>query len=212
MTRFGYDTSGFLKTITDPVSGTWGMTRDSVGRVIAQALEDGETVAFSYDAEGRVSSLTPPGRPPHSFTYTAAGSLATYTPPPVGPLSGTVAYVYDDDGQLAEIRRPDGRTVHYDYDDGRPRRVTLARGEIEYQYDATSRQLAAILAPGNVELHYGNDAPLLVREAWTGAIAGSIAFTYDNDFRVSRGQSMAVLRSPFATTTTAYQSAPVPSH
>jgi len=45
--------------------------------VTRQILPDNREILFSYDANGNLASLLPPGSPGHSFTYTYT---YTYTP------------------------------------------------------------------------------------------------------------------------------------
>lgn len=48
-----------------------------------------------------------------------------------------------------------------------------------------SGQLKTVTSPDGVTCTYAYDGPLLASESWSGAVAGSVARTYDNAFRDS---------------------------
>ena len=45
--------------------------------VISQTIPDGSVLGYTYDANGNLIALTPPGRPAHTFAYTPVGRRAT---------------------------------------------------------------------------------------------------------------------------------------
>lgn len=49
----------------------------------SQTLPDGREIGYIYDLNGNVTSITPPGQPPHVFEYTPLDLEAEYNPPPV---------------------------------------------------------------------------------------------------------------------------------
>ena len=61
----------------------------------------------------------------------------------------------------------------------------IPEGEIAYVYDATSGNLTDIIAPDGGALGYGYDGSLLTSVTWSGTVAGSVEYGYDNDFRVT---------------------------
>ena len=73
------------RSVTDPLSRTVQFTNDVAGRRTSQAFPDLREATFAYDANGNLTSLTPPGRPAHTMAYTPANLLETYTAPSVGP-------------------------------------------------------------------------------------------------------------------------------
>jgi RHS repeat-associated protein len=183
---FGYDASGNLSTVTDPLSRITTFEYDAAGRVVRQVWPDGRAVLLGYDASGNVTSVTPPGRPGHAFSYTPADLAAQYTPPSAGLANPATLYEYDLDQALTRVTRPDGVSVDLAYDAaGRPSLVTLPTGAIEYHYDAATAQLASVTSPGGVDLAFGYDAALVTTATWSGPVAGTVAWAYDDDFLVS---------------------------
>lgn len=182
----GYDNNGYFERVTDPLGRVASFVYDAAGRVTRQTLPDGRTIAYGYDANGNLVSLTPPGRPAHTFSYTATDLPASYTAPAVGEASAQTTYGYNTDKQLTQLTRPDGKSLVLDYDAaGRLDTLTIARGALQYAYHPTTGNLATITAPDGGALSYAYDGGLLTGESWTGLVAGSVGYTYDNDFRVS---------------------------
>ena len=68
---------------------------------------------------------------------------------------------------------------------GRLNALTIARGAVNYSYDPATGQLATITAPGGITLTYTYDGALLTGKSWSGPVAGSIGYAYDNSFRLT---------------------------
>jgi RHS repeat-associated protein len=185
----GYNTNGYLATVTDPLTHTINFTNDVAGRVTQQTLSDSRVISYTYDANSNLSSITPAGQPAHNFTYTAANLLETYTPPDVGVGMDQTHYIYNLDRQLDAIIRPDGQMVDPEYDNaGRLSSLTIPRGTVTYTYDPTTGNLTTITAPGEISLTYEYDGDLLTGVTWRGPVTGSVSFTYTNDLRLSISQ------------------------
>ncbi len=185
-TSLAYNAAFELTGLTDPLARTLGLGYDSAGRLVTQTLPDGRTVKFAYDAAGNTTAITPPGRTAHGFDYTPIDQTASYTPPDVGSGSTATQYSYDTDRALTRQTRPDGQLVDVSYDTaGRATSLAIARGAINFSYDATTSKLTGITAPGGLGLSYSYDGDLLKGVTWSGAVAGSTAYTYNNDLRVT---------------------------
>lgn len=186
MTTLDYTTDGHLQTVTDPLGRTVNFAHDAAGRVTAKMLPDGRTIQYTYDSNGNLASLTPPGQPTHVFTYTPVDLNNTYVPPDVGAGTNRTLYAFNADKQLTSITRPDGKTVALGYDTaGRLSTVDMTRGQTTYAYNGTTGKLATITAPDGGALAYTYDGSLLTGVDWTGAVAGSVTRTYDNNFRLT---------------------------
>lgn len=185
-TSYTYNPAGYLASMTDPLGRTISFTYDSAGRVTQQTLPDGQKVSFAYDANGNLTSLTPPGRTAHDFSYSTVNQATSYSPPGVGASSSQTQYSYNADRQLTRVTRPDGKTVDLSYDSaGRVSSVTIARGAISYSYSPTTGLVTAVSAPGSLGLAYTYDGFLPTGVSWSGAVAGSVGYSYDRDFRVA---------------------------
>jgi len=181
-----YNGQGYLQTATDPLGRTVNYQHDLVGRVLQQTLPDTRQIGYSYDANGNLTALTPPGRPAHGFAYTPVNLLAEYTPPSVGAGDPSTDYAYALDRQVNQATRPDGQTLRFSYDHARRlSALTLPDGPMSYVYEAATGKLNRITTPAGDALAYSYVGALLAQTTWTGAVAGSVERTYDNDFRVA---------------------------
>jgi len=118
------------------------------------------------------------------FNYTPVNLEAGYTPPAVSG-TGATSYQYNKAKQLTQVSRPDGQSLSLGYDfAGRLSTQTLPRGTVTYGYNASTGHLASITAPGST-LAYAYDGALPLSETWSGAVAGYVGVSYDNNFRVS---------------------------
>ena len=183
---FSYNSDGYLDTLTDPLGRIAGYAYDAAGRVITQTLPDNRQIHYGYDAKGNLISLTPPGRPAHTFSYTAVDLTEQYTPPNVAGVGNpSTAYSYNADKQLTQVTRPDGQTVSLAYDNaGRLSTQTTPGGAYSYAYNSVGK-LSGVTAPDGGALAYSYSGSLLSQTSWSGAIAGSVSRTYDNDFRLA---------------------------
>jgi RHS repeat-associated protein len=155
--------------------------------VVKQTLFNGREILYGYDANGNLTSLTPPGRPAHTFAYAAANLDSVYSPPPAGlPVSAT-RYTFNLDRQLTRVLRPDSLAIDVAYDTaGRPSTLTLPNGQVQFAYSPTSGNLTQLTAPDGGTLNYTYDGSLPKTVTWAGAVQGSVGFAYDSDFRVSK--------------------------
>jgi YD repeat-containing protein len=141
-TTFGYNSAGFLASITDPLSLKRSHTYDADGHVLSTTLPDGRIVRYGYDANGNLTSATPPGKLAHDFAYTAVDLIASYTPPAISG-TGATTYTYNLDRDLTTITRPDRETIKYGYDTaGRVTSIAVPTGTTTYTYNSTTGNLA----------------------------------------------------------------------
>ncbi|MBI2570336.1 MAG: RHS repeat protein [Candidatus Schekmanbacteria bacterium] len=190
-TELEYDDNRFLKNRTSWIDAL-ATTRterinDSLGRARTLALPDTRVVAFAYDANGNVEALAPPGRDAHRFSFTALDDVATYVPPAAGDSGATTAYTYNEDHQLRLITRPDNSAIGFTYGStsGLLTAIDLPSGRMELGYAAGTGKLERVVGPDGVTLEYGYRGALPVRTAWTGAVSGTVARDFDDDFRVT---------------------------
>ncbi len=181
-----YGNDGLVQTVTDAANRQAIYRRDAAGRMTASSLPGGRVVGVGYDANGSVTSITPPGRPSHQFNYTAVDLPSEYDPPQAGLSVAKTLYEYNADKQLTSITRPDGLSIALAYDNAGRRAATVPSGNgdaIAYGYNATTGRLASITFGTNT-LGYGYDGSLLKQEAYSGEVNGVITRAYDADFRL----------------------------
>ena len=177
---------GYLASITDTLGRTMQYEKDILGRVIKKTLPDGREISFTYDANGNLTSLTPPGKSAHVFNYTAGDQQDKYTPPKLTGVDTITRYTYNKDKQITQITRPDGKVLDYAYDpvSGKLNTLTIPRGIYQTSYDATTGKLIEATTPEGNKLNYSYDGFLPANVSWSGNITGTVAINYNNDFNV----------------------------
>ena len=185
-TTLDYDSLGYVSSAGSALNETT-FENDGVGRVTTATLPDSNQIGYAYDAMGNLTALTPPGRTAHAFEYTGVDLTERYLPPALGGGTDYSAdYGYNLDRQPTTVSLPGDRSIVFAYDtSGRPASTTLDRGVITHSYDPETSQLASIEAPGAESLDYSYDGALLSQVVAGGVAPGSVAYGYDNDFRVS---------------------------
>ena len=190
-TSLMYNDGRDLTGIIDALGQTTNIAYDLAGRPVTKTLPDSRAIQYAYDAAGNATAITPPGRPAHLFAYTSIDQISSYTPPDVGGANRATQYTYNADGGLTRLTSPDGQILDFGYDSGggcncgRLTTLTLPTGVFSYAYDAPTGKLTGIIAPGGAGLGYRYAGTLLTGVTWTGPVSGSIAYTYNNDFRVT---------------------------
>lgn len=186
ITTITYDANGYVEEGTNPLENSISYYYDAVGRVTRQVLLDGNEAVFGHNENGDVNSIKPPGRPVHKFTYTGSSLLSEYIPPDVVSGDDTTYYTYNQDNQLLQIIRPDGKIIGFVYDDaGRLSEVNVPDGNIAYTYNPTTGQVENIAKASGEFLSFSYNGKLLTEENWSGTITGSVQYSYNNNYRIA---------------------------
>lgn len=195
--------AGLLKSQTGPTGLTTTFDYDILARTSSQTVpstpgatsEDARQIAFEYDANGNLISLTPPGRSPHQFGVDQANLDDYYWPPKLASAEADDAYETDyefgADHRLEKVTHPDGDVIDFVYETGLDRLdyVDIGGETHDLGYDAQTGQLTMVDLQQNQQstqtVGYEWDGPLLTKTSWTGDVAGTIERTYDDQFRVA---------------------------
>jgi RHS repeat-associated protein len=185
--RVGYDAAGNAANNTDALMRMHSATFDSVGRVLTATSSDGRTTSASWDSHDNVTSVTPPGAMAHRFTYTAQDLLETAVPPSAPDGDPTSRTQWDANQRPTSWMAPGGRGATFAYDAAnRIESVTTPEGTYRFTYNATSGHLETASNPAGASLAFSYDGSLPTEVRWSGDVAGTVARSYDNDFRVTR--------------------------
>ncbi len=168
--------------------------------MLTQRLPDLRVIGFTYDANGNLTSITPPGRPAHTFDHTAVDLPEEYDPPAVGLAEDRTLYAYNLDHQLELVTRPDGQTVDFVYGatTGRLNSVVSPHGTYGYAYHSSSGHLVSITEPGGGSLAFDYDGSLPISVTWSGPIAGSVEVGYNDSFEPTSRTLNGTLSTSFA--------------
>lgn len=93
---FGYDSEGYLVTITDVDGDITTINRDTNGNPTSIVSADGQGTSLSLDANGYLNRITNPAGEIHQMTYTADGLMTEY----IDPNNNSSTYEYNDKGRL----------------------------------------------------------------------------------------------------------------
>jgi RHS repeat-associated protein len=196
----GYDSNGFLHTVTDPLGDVTTYNNDAVGRPQTTVLADNRpSVVTTFDGNSNLRSLQTPLGYPHKLDYTPVDQLKLYTPPSpsidggagdAGAGSWATQYAPDLDRRPYTETRPDGATITNGYDatTGQLKTVTYPQGVLNLSYDPTKGWLSGISTPGSAEtLAFDYDGFLPKTVTWSGLVPGgsataTLGLTFTSDF------------------------------
>src|SRR5574341_1075042 len=139
-----------LTTLTDTVSvngRTYTSVYDAAAKTITASTPAGRQAITTLDSQGRVTQAQVPGLDPLNYSYDAQGRLTTIT-------QGVRQYTFNYDGlnQLSDITDPLSRSLGFAYDQaGRVNQQTLPDSRlISYAYDANGN-VTSVTPPGKPE-------------------------------------------------------------
>jgi len=115
-TTMSYDEVGHVVQSTDPMGQTSTFSYNVLGQLQSASFPPtaktaGETVSYSYDANGRTTSVSD-NRGVTSFTYAPGCDWVASVSDPV---DGTISYAYGLVGQRLSMSLPNGGTWQYSY-------------------------------------------------------------------------------------------------
>ena len=136
-TRFAYDDSGRLLSVTNRLGGTVAHRYSAAALPDATIDEHGHETTYEYDAFGRRIRTIYADGSERLRSYDPAGHILSQT----DELGRVTQYAYDPNGNLIRIVDPAGNTTSLEYDDmDRLVSVTNAGGGTErYGYDVRGR-------------------------------------------------------------------------
>jgi RHS repeat-associated protein len=186
---YNWGPRNWLSGTTDALGQTKGFEVDEAGRVTVLTLPGGREVRCTYDANGNLLTISPPARPDHRFEYGPRNLLGEYIAPDVGTGSSVTRYDYDLDRLLLQVLLSDGSAVDWTYDEnGRPNTVNHAQGHIAYTYDPLTGNPQTVSTSEGETVTYEYDGSLVSKTIWSGAVSGTVTYTYDNEFRLVADQ------------------------
>jgi RHS repeat-associated protein len=163
-----YDATTRTVTHTTPTSRQVTLVIDSRARPVQHQLSGLSPRSYAYDERGRPSTITW-GTGPDSrligFAYGSNGFLASI----MDPLSRTIAFTSDANGQVTQQTLPDEGIIGYGYDNTPNLTAVAPPGQPNHTFSYTARNEVSTYTPPPV-----------------GVENGQIGFTYDPDGRPTR--------------------------
>jgi RHS repeat-associated protein len=211
----GYDTylPGYVYSTMDPVGNvTYYETVDNVGRPTNVRLPDYGTnpksqYSATYDGDGNMQTLTVPpattSSSTHTFSINNLDLLGIYEPPVDGLSPSQTSYTYTADDRIQSIAVPvsgGAENIAYNYDSvGHLWAVMDGSSKVANEFTYNSADQIKTAVRNGDTLTYAYDGFLKTSAAMSGGIAGTVAWTYDNFFRL---KTQAVSGTGAATTVT----------
>jgi RHS repeat-associated protein len=176
---------GWVSTVTDSLGQATLYTVDPIGRTLSTLYADGTSASFAYDAASNLTTLTPPGQVEHGLEYDARNLVTAYRPPELPSGATSISYVYDADQALTTLSLAGVDPITYGYTPaGLLSTVQHGGGNITLTYDAAER-LASSQSPDGITVAYEYDGALPTATVWSGAIAGNVSQTYDENLFIA---------------------------
>ncbi|MEW5878226.1 MAG: RHS repeat domain-containing protein [Acidobacteriota bacterium] len=136
--HFSYDASGNLTSLTPPTKPSHAFAYTPLNQqseyLPPPVGSFDPATRYFYDADGRLSRVERPDGQAVEFSYNSEGKLSTITSP-----LGATSFSYDLKGRLSAITTPDGQQLQYDYDGFLEKKVTFSgsiQASLERVYDS----------------------------------------------------------------------------
>ncbi|HAX85517.1 MAG TPA: hypothetical protein DCY91_04425, partial [Cyanobacteria bacterium UBA11370] len=177
---YSYDTRGNLSSVTD-ATGTITMQYDTANQLTGINYPNGRSLQYTYNTDGQRTQLVDQNGYTVNYSYDAVGRLKSLTD---GTGESIISYDYDSAGRLIKETNGNGTYTNYEYDLqdqltqlinyqadntvnskfeytydnlGRRTSMTTLEGTFQYGYDATG-QLTSVVTPTNRTITYRYDA------------------------------------------------------
>lgn len=158
--RYQFNSSGYLTSITDPNNNQMTFVYDSSGRLTQVTDAPGRKLSVSYGSNNKIATITDPAARTFTYGYDAGDNLATYT----DPAGNITTYGYDSAHNLVSITDARGNvimTAKYD-DQERVTEYTENGAKWTYSYDPGSKLTYKYLPGSWYSWYYYYDANGLV--------------------------------------------------
>lgn len=195
-TKYDFDSSGRLASVTDKNSNTIMLTYAGANLVVITDTV-GRNNTLTYDANNHITLLTDPIGRTVNFTYDANGNLASST-----DMNGNITtYTYDVNHQMLTVTDPKGGTVVIAYDENKrvSSQIDAKGNEKQYFYDDINKKTTITDQMGYTTNHYYDDLFHLIQEQ--DALGNSTYYMYDD-----LGNKIAVKDKKGAVTNYTYDS------
>ena len=131
-------------------------TRDALGRITKITDPMGKAISYTYDVNGNLSAVTNRNSETGSFAYNRDHGLTSYTDP-AGTLQAR--YTYDAQGRLIAATDANGQTIQTNHDTANSQDIVTDRlgRKTTYVYDANG-DITRIVDPTGAVTTYAYDA------------------------------------------------------
>jgi RHS repeat-associated protein len=165
---------GSLKSIQDRNNNVLTFTP---GGIVSEP--SGETVAFTRDAQGRITKILTPAQFEYDYTYDANGNLVSAKQPPQNTFAQLFKYAYDTDHRLLTTTDPAAHQTSSTYDAaGRLASSTDGMGNVtRYAYDVLGHNTVTTYPDTGVVAQTFDDNGMLLSQ--TDQLGRTTTHAYD---------------------------------
>ncbi len=180
ITHYAYDPLNRLVSFTDPLNRTTAYIYDGSGNLISLTNASNLMTSFSYDQANQLTNITYASSNTSNvaYTYDADGRRSTMT-----DGSGTTIYSYDSLNRLASVTNGAGQSLGYSYDlDGNLTTITYPNGKQVTRTFNAANELAAVKDWLNNVTSFGYNANgELVTESFPNTTTASYTYNAANE-------------------------------
>jgi len=195
--EFTYNSDGYLETKTDSLGRVSYYEYDLAGRVTRKIFEPGtefeKEVSMTYDENGNVETITPPGRTAHSYHYNDVDLSDWYEAPLISGENPRSQYTYGKGRELLKVEHPNGATIEnlYNPTSDKLDKITLTKDgsvkEVNYiYYPDNGKKIHTVTTSAGESVSYTYDGALTKTEELTGTVNATLAYDYDNFRRITK--------------------------
>ena len=205
-TELGFDSQGFIGSITSPMGRRWQLENDPEGKLLNLTNPAGSKLSFAYNAEGDMAQVTRDNQPLLQLDYFTKGypktiTFADHTQTQfqytdllkISQITDrrhkTENYQYDEAGDLTQIQDGNGNTTRFEYSVwNHPDTVRYADDSSEsYQYNPKGLLQRLIAGTETVaDLSYDDQNRVTEIRYSDG---NHLAFSYDDQGHVTEARN-----------------------
>ncbi len=176
ITKYIYDSSGNLMTVTDPLNNSVQFIYHPLFNHLSSITDAlGRTTSYFYDANGNLTQKTDAIGNITSYEYNAAGQPIKT----IDEAGREIFLSYDNIGNLLTITDNQGNITGFEYDDaGRRTKLIDALGNATtYEYDALDRLIKQLGPSGEVSTFVFDETGNLIQ--LTNPNGNTVTYGYD---------------------------------
>jgi YD repeat-containing protein len=154
---YGYDSNGNLTSVVD-ATGTISMAYDAANRLTRITYPNGRSLQYSYNADSQRTQMVTQDGYTVNYSYDAVGRLKSLTE---GGGQLIITYDYDAAGRLSRETNGNGTYTTYEYCScGQPNRIInyqsngTINSRFEYTYDNLGRRTSMTTLEGTFQYGY----------------------------------------------------------
>lgn len=176
--RWAYDAAGNMLGYAETVAGktkSVAMTYDAAGRMTSMKGPNGGVISRTFDETNHLAAVIDPTGKRTTFQYDALGRLTEMT----DPALDSTKIEYDAMGNVAKVIAANGAVTRHEYDRAGRRVATHdAAGTLHYAYDAEGNT-TSISMPGGKRTTLGYDSRGLLASLQPSTSKKKATYGYD---------------------------------